>query len=284
MNNLFLEKAIIRDNAALIDSQTLISIAEVKPIGISDLEPTEKLELCFQYQYFLRSLTFPIQVVLRLLNKDCEKYLYRKRMADVEETIKTSYKRNYKDVLSESEEFKTWLKHFLEMNARPALLCYLVVAVHSSTDLAKNRAAYAWALQLLDQRMAHCISRLSSIKFKKKTKANTSRSNWEKEEEEKIQEKKAMIAFGMFKKSSGYYSLNDFGNIKNGKQRIRDFIKNNFFEEIIAEKELSLQVERLSEKRMSNLFDSYCKDFVLLNKNGLYKYYSLRDLFDMWVR
>ena len=82
---------IVRDSSALINPNTLVSITEVKPVNLSELEEKEKLELAFQYQYFIRSLTFPIQIVLRFVNKDCEKFLYRKRMADVEELIKKAY-------------------------------------------------------------------------------------------------------------------------------------------------------------------------------------------------
>ncbi len=199
--NIFLEKAIVKDNAALINPNTLISITEVEPINLSELEQNQRLELAFQYQYFLRSLTFPVQIVLRFVNKDCEKFLYRKRMADVEETIKSAYKKNYKEVLAESDDFKNWLKCFLELSVRPMLLCYFVVPVYSDNNLIKNEADYVQALQLLNQRTDDCISRLSSIKFKKVIKPNVKRSEWEEEQLEKIQEKKALIALRMFKDS-----------------------------------------------------------------------------------
>ena len=84
--NGILGKLIVRDSSALINPNTIVSITEVRPVNLSELEEKEKLELTFQYQYFIRSLIFPIQIVLRFVNKDCEKFLYRKRMADVEET------------------------------------------------------------------------------------------------------------------------------------------------------------------------------------------------------
>ena len=284
MSNIFLEKATIKDNAALIDANTLISISEVKPINLFELEPDEKLELGFQYQYFIRSLAFPVQIVLRFVNKDCEKLLYRKRMANVEETIKNIYKKNYNDVLAESDEFKNWLKCFLELSVRPMLLCYFVIPVYAGTDLIKNQAAYVEALQLLNQRTADCISRLSSIKFKKKIKQSAKRSKWEEKRAEQIQEKKALIALKMFKKRDGYYSLNNFKPVNNGKRKVKDYIKNNFFDEIIDEKELSLEVAKLNGSRISNLFDSYCKDFIVLNKNGCHKYFSLKELFKIWIK
>lgn len=282
--NRFFEKAVVKDNAALIDPNTMVSITEVKPINLLDLEPDEKLELTFQYQYFLRSLTFPIQIVLRLVNKDCEKFLYRKRMANVEETIKRIYKKNYKDVLAESDEFKNWLKYFLELLVRPMLLCYFVVPVYSDSNLMKNETVYVEALQLLNQRTEHCISRLSSIKCRKKIKPNLKRSDWEKEQAEKIQEKKALIALKMFKKKNNYYSLNDSKAVKNGKQKVNNYIKNNFFDEIVNEKEISLELTRLDDGRISALFDSYSKDFVVLNTEGFHKYLSMKDLFNLWIR
>ena len=102
--NTLLEKAVVKDNTALIDPNTLISITEVKPINLSELEPDEKLNLIFQYQYFLRSLTFPIQIVLRFVNKDCEKFLYRKRMANVEETIKTVYNKYFQKINPKNDD------------------------------------------------------------------------------------------------------------------------------------------------------------------------------------
>ncbi len=284
MSNILLEKASIKDNAALLDSHTIISISEVLPINLSELEPDEKIQLRFQYQYFIRSLNFPVQIVLRFLNRDCEKYLHRKRMANVEKTIKNNYKKNYNDVLAESDEFKKWLKLFLELKVRPVLLCYFVVPVHSDTDLIKNPEAYVEALQLLNQRTNDCISRLSSIKFRARIRPKEKRSEWEKEQTKKILERKALIALQLFRKNRGYYSLNNFNSVKNAQYKIRDYIKKNFFDEILAEKKLSLQIERLDDSRISNLFDSYCEDFVVLNKSRLHKYYSLRELFNIWVK
>lgn len=282
--NIFLEKAIIKDNAALIDQNTLVSITEVKPINLLELEPDEKLELIFQYQYFLRFLAFPIQIVLRLVNKNCEKVLYRKRMADVEETIKRIYNKNYKDVLAESDEFRNWLKYFLELSIRPMLLCYFVVPVYSGISLIKNETAYVEALQLLNQRTDDCISRLSSIKFKKKVKSNVKRSEWEEEQLERIQEKKALIALRMFKKKNEYYSLSNFKVVNGGERKVSNYIKNNFFDELIHEKEISLKVTRLDDDRISNLFDSYSKDFIVLNAEGYHKYLSVKDLFSLWIK
>ena len=282
--NIFLQKATIKDGSALIDKHTLVSITEVKPINLLEVEQREKLEIAFQYQYFLRSLTHPIQIVLRFVNKDSDKFLYRKRMANVEEAVKNIYKKNYKDVLAESDEFKKWLKCFLELSIRPMLLCYFIVSVKSDSDLIKNHVAYVEALQLLNQRTADCISRLSSIKFRKKTKADLKRSGWEEERFKKIQEKKVLIALKMFKKKNKYYSLDNFKPVNNGKRKVSEYIKSNFFDEIIDEKEISLQLTRLDDERISNLFESYCKDFVVLSSEGCHKYLSVNELFNLWVK
>jgi len=282
--NILLENVIIKDNAALIGKNALISITEVKPVNLSDLEPDEKLKLFFQYRYFLRSLSFPVQIVLRFANKDCDKFLYRKRMANVEETIKTAYKKNYKDVIAESDEFKKWLKCFLELSVRPMLLCYIVIPVHADNNLIKNETAYAEALQLLNQRTSDCISRLSSIKFRKKIKSNAKRSEWEEEQLQKINEKKALIALKMFRKKDKYYSFINLKVINDGKRKIAKYLKNNSFYEIINEKEIGLELARLDDSRISNLFDSYSKDFIVLNTDGYNKYLSAKDLFSLWAK
>ena len=282
--NNFLENVDVKDDGALIDPNTLISITEVKPINLSVLDQKEKLNLAFQYQYFLRSLAYPIQIVLRFVNKDCEKLLYRKRIANVEEAIKELYKQNYKDVLAESDEFKKWLKCFLELAVRPMLLCYLIVPVYSGINLVKNDTAYVEALQLLNQRTKDCISRLSSIKFRKRVKSDIKRSEWEKDQFEKIQEKKALIALRMFKKKDRYYSLKNFLPIKSARRKITDYIKNNFFDDISDETGVSLELTRLDDNRISNLFNSYSNDFIVLNTEGFHKYLSVNDLFSLWVR
>ena len=192
--NIFLGRIIVRDSASLIDRRILTSILQVKPINLTELQDNEKSELTNQYRYFLRSLAYSIQIVLRFTNRDSEKFLYRKRMADVEETIKKIYKNNFKEVLVESDSFKNWLKLFLEMSTRPILLCYIVIPVIANIDLTRSEIAYIEALQLLNQRTTDCISRLSLIKAGKKTKNNAKRSEWEEHEFRKIQEKKAMIA------------------------------------------------------------------------------------------
>ncbi|MEA2037413.1 MAG: hypothetical protein U9O94_07930 [Nanoarchaeota archaeon] len=284
MKNIFLQDPIVKDNAAIINPNTLVSITEVKPINLLELGKDEKLDLSFQYQYFLRSLAFPVQIVLRFVNKDIEKLLYRKRMANVEESIKEIYKKNYKDVLADCDEFRKWLRLFLELTVRPMLLCYFVVPVYSNTNLAKNDVGYVQALQLLNQRTKECISRLSSIKFRKKIKPNVKRSEWEDEYLKNIQEKNALIALKIYKKNSRYYSLNNFREVENAKRKVRDYIKKNFFDEIIDEKEISLELERLDDERISNLFDSYSRDFVVLNTEGHHKYLSVKDLFEIWVK
>lgn len=282
--NIFLKNAAVKDNAALIGKDALISITEVKPVNLSDLEPDEKLKLFFQYGYFLRSLSFPVQIVLRFVNKDCDKFLYRKRMANVEETIKTAYKKNYRDIIAESDEFKKWLKCFLELKVRPMLLCYFVIPVYADNNLMKNETAYVGALQLLNQRTDDCLSRLSSIKFRKKIKPNTKRSEWEEEQLHKINEKKALIALKMFRKKDSYYSSNNYMIVNDGKRKIAKYLKTNSFYEIINEKEISLELARLDDSRISNLFDSYSKDFIVLNTEGCNKYLSVKELFNLWVK
>ena len=277
--NLFLGRAIVRDNAALIGKKTLVSIIEIMPVSMSDLEENEKQELALQYQYFLRSLAYSIQIVLRFVNKDSEKYLHRKRLADVEESIKKIYKKNFKEVLAENDSFKEWLKHFIELNVRPMLLCYVVIPVMSETNLARNEIAYIEALQLLNQRTSDCISKLSLIKARKKIKPNGARCEWEEQQLGKIQEKKALIALRMFSQNGAYYSFDTLIPVKNGKNKVNDYAKNNFYDEIIAEREILLQLKRLDDIQISNLFDSYCKDFVVLNANGQRKYVTMKDLF-----
>ncbi len=282
--NALLGKVMAKDSAALINPKTLVSIIEVKPINLSGLEPNEKSELSFQYQYFLRYLSYPMQVVLRFVNKDSEKFLYRKRMVNVEETIKNIFKKNFKDVLAESDAFKNWLRHFLEFKVRPMLLCYIVIPTISKTNLARNEIAYVQAMQLLNQRTGECISRLSSIKVKKKINPNTKRSEWEEHQLSRIQEKKALIALNMFKRKEDYYSMKNFNIVKNGKRKVSDYIKTNSFDEIIIEKEISLELKRLDDNQISNLFDSYCKDFVVLNIGGKHKYLSMKDLFSLSMK
>ena len=284
MNNIFLKKLAVRDNAVLLDANTLVSITEIESINLLELEQDEKLKIFFQYRYFIRSLNFPVQITLRFVNKDTEKALYRKRMANVEEAIKENCKHNLKDILAECDEFKDWLRHFLEMLVRPMLLCYFVVSVQSSTNLHKNQEAYVEALQLLNQRTAHCISRLSSIRFKKRFKLNEKRSEWEKEQLEKIQEKKSLIALKIFKRKENYYSLDSFKADLKAQKKIADYTKHNFFEQIFDEKEEALEVKRLDDSQITNLIDSYSKDFVVLNEGDRHKYISMRDLFDLWMK
>lgn len=282
--NIFLGNAIVKDNAALIGKNALISITEVKPINLSELEPDERLNLFFQYRYFLRSLSFPVQIVLRFVNKDCDKFLYRKRMANVEEAIKITCRKNYKDVIAESDEFKEWLKCFLELSVRPMFLCYFVIPVYADNNLMKNETAYVEALQLLNQRTCDCILRLSSIKFKKKIRSNVKISGWEEEQLEKIHEEKALIALKMFKKKDNYYSLNNFEVVNDGKRKVSKYINNNSFYEVIGQKEINLELTRLDDCRISNLFDSYTKDFIVLNTERHNKYLSVKELFDLWVK
>ena len=279
--NIFLGKVIVKDSAALIDKRILASILQVSPINLRDLQENERTELMHQYRYFLRSLAFPIQIVLRFTNKDSEKYLYRKRMADVEEIIKKTCKKNFKEVLVESDAFKNWLKVFLEMNARPALLCYAVIPVIAGINLAKNEIAYVEALQLLNQRTNECISRLSSVKVIRKLKSNSNRGEWEERELNKIQEKKAMIALRMFKRKGSYYSISDFRIVNNGQRKVNDYIKENFYDEMLAERQISLEIKRLNNAEISNLFDSYCKDNISLNIGQKHQYLFLKDLFSL---
>lgn len=279
--NIFLGKINVRDSAVLIDSRILASILQVKPINLTTLDESERLELTNQYRYFLRSLAFPMQIILRLENKDSEKFLYRKRMADVEEIIKKTCKRNFKEVLAESDSFKNWLKPFLEMNARPMLLCYIVIPVIAGINLAKNEVAYVEALQLLNQRTSDCISRLSSIKIRKKINPNTKRCEWEQYQFQKFQEKKAMIALNMLKRNGTYHSLSTFNSVTNGQKIISDYMRDNFYDDIIAEKEIMLEVRRLNDDEILNLFDSYCKDHITLSNGQNCEHIFIKDLFNL---
>lgn len=277
--NALLGKIIVNNSAALIGKRYLISVLQVKPINIVDLQENEKIELTHQYRYFLRSLMYPLQIVLRLSNKESEKYLYRKRMADVEDIIKKVHKSNFKEILIESDAFKNWLKIFLETNVRPILLCYIVIPVITDIDLERNEIAYVDALQLLNKRTNDCISRLSEIKIKKKLSNNTKRCEWESEKLEKIQERKATIALGMFRRNETYYSISNLNAVNNGQRRVSDYIKNNFYDELLYEKELGLGIKRLNDNEVLNIFQSYCRDYILLNRGINFDYVSLKDIF-----
>lgn len=283
LKNELLGNVIFRDSAALVSKNALISIVEIMPINISELDDNGRQELAFQFQYFLRSLNFPIQIILRFVNKDAEKFLYRKKMADVEEMIKSECKKNLKEALIESDSFKEWLRHFLEIKARPMLLCYLIIAVKADVNLLKNELAYAEALQLLNQRTSNCIARLSEIKLSRKIMLNGKKSDWENCLLDKFQERKALLSLGLFRRNRSYFSLDDFKKVTGAKKMIKEFTAKNSYDEFAVEKEIRFQLKRLSEEQIRNLLESYFKDFVVLNIGGEHKYHSFEELFKLKI-
>lgn len=282
--NIFLGKVDIRNNAVLIDKNTLISIIDITPVNLSELSENSKQQLILEYQYFLRSLIYPIHIILRFVNKDSQKLLYRKRMVTFENEIKKTYKKNTKDIIAECDEFKKWLKYFLDLRVRPKLISYLVIPVITETNLIKNETAYIEAIQLLNQRTNQCISRLSSINLTKKPRNHSKRCEWEEKQLTKIQEKYALLELGMFKKKDNYYFLSNLKLIPNGKRKISDYLKRNSYDAIIEDKSTSLKLSRLDDERIVNLIESYTKDFIVLNKDGFNKYIFVKDLFQMSLK
>lgn len=98
---------------------------------------------------------------------------------------------------------------------------------------------------------------------------------------QKIQEKKALIALGLFKRNGSYYFLGNINRVSNGQRMVDDYIKDNFYDEIIYEKDLALEIKRLNDNEILNLFDSYCKDYIVLNTEQNEQYLYLRDLFSI---
>jgi hypothetical protein len=280
----FKPEATIQNKSALLGTNTLISIIEVKPINISELSQSSKTELLLQYQYFLRSLLFPIQIVLRFVNIDSDKFLYRKRMANTEQAIKSLFKIDPKNIIAEADEFKKWLKCYLEQNIRPDLLCYLVIPISANNNLQKNNSAYAEAMQLLNSRTKDCIKRLSAIRIRKVLKPTKTINQWEKAKLADIQVKKAMLGLRIFQKGKKYYSMDNLRPINNAKLKIKTYIKKYSFDELITEKESFLELRRLDDEQIENLFASYNKDTIAVSSGNLKKYTSVDELFLLWIR
>ena len=85
----------------------------------------------------------------------------------------------------------------------------------------------------------------------------------------------------MFKRNKNYYSSSDFSAINNGQKRISDYAKTNFYDEILAEREIRLDIKRLNDNEILNLFDSYCKDYILLGAGQNHSHLSMKELFTL---
>jgi hypothetical protein len=88
-----------------------------------------------------------------------------------------------------------------------------------------------------------------------------------------------MIALGMFKRNETYYSISSLTAVNNGQKRVDDYAKNNFYDEILSEKEIGIDIRRLNDNEVLNLFQSYCRDYILLGRGINLDYISLKDLF-----
>ncbi|MFH1849361.1 MAG: hypothetical protein ABH879_04185 [archaeon] len=281
MDQKFMQYLTINNDAALINSSILISIIEIQPINLSKLAGGAKTELIHQYRYFLRSLLYPIQIVLRFVNIDAPKFLHRKHMARTEHEIKSLA--DTKNIIAEAEEFKTWLKYYLEQNIRPNLVCYLVIPVSASNNLLKNETAYTEALQLLSKRTDDCITRLSSINVKQELKPVKTKHPWETTVLADIQEKKAMLGLRLYKQGTKVYSLDSLQPVPNAKARIKDYIKKHTFDELVSVKQQHLVLKRLNDAQIKNLFESYQKDTIALFRGDGWNYLSITELFTLWL-
>ncbi|MBI2138794.1 hypothetical protein HYU13_04345 [Candidatus Woesearchaeota archaeon] len=277
------EKHGISDDSILVNAKTLVAILQVTPVNVSELDSAERENLSFQYRYFLRSLAFPIQISLRFANIDALKAA-KKRLAKAEEAIRKSAK-SQKEALQELDAFREWLKVFIECKLRPMLFCYIAIAVTSETDLKKSHIAYVTALQLLNQRVVHCINRLSSIVLKKKHPITPTESSWESSLSQGISKKKAMLFLKVYNDGRKWKSLDTGKTVRNCKRKLAEASKKGFIGGTEETEDIQqLRVWRLSDSQLKELLGSWSDDFISANISGSIRNLLLKDQLMLWKK
>lgn len=167
----------IRDGSVILQDGSVYCVLNVKPINMKKLKPEKKLVVVSHYRNWLRSLTYPVQIVAKTINGDIKEQINIFK-STTEHSIKQ--KPNYKNTLRAFREFSDWLTSYVQKQCITNRLFYIVIShnpVYSKDSEIKKRIYYKKSLKILEKRVKQTKELLEKTGVEIKRLTNTDLEN-----------------------------------------------------------------------------------------------------------
>lgn len=152
----------IKDSSFVMEDDSAHAILDVEPIDFFSMNQGKQNAIVSQYQDFLKSLNFDIEIVMRTLNDDAE-HRAELLLSQIEFNIK---KKKSEKLMNQFEAFSEQFAKTIKKKCELTRKCYIVINFNlHKGDMSSN---YYWklALEILKSRVSHVKKNLSSIGLK----------------------------------------------------------------------------------------------------------------------
>lgn len=147
----------VKNNMLFLKDGTARALVQVKPINFGIKSQTEQEAIIQNFQMFLNSLTFPLQILMRTVNLDLDDYLL-----NLDNTVSKSIEKSGNKSLSNLFiDYKHFMEKFIEENAIQDRLFYLVVPI-AIENVPKNERMEAFEKEF-DIRVTPLIEKLNAV-------------------------------------------------------------------------------------------------------------------------
>ena len=162
----------IRDNSAILNDHSILCIHKIAPINFKKISKTKKDKITKEYNNWLESLDFPVQIIGRNVNYNMEK-ITEILLNNLE--IELKKKEEVREYLKHYENFRDWLRKFIKNNNKTKRVYYLVIPFIDTTSASlinpfkykkQSEEIFQRKLTLLNKRANNCITLLEKTGVK----------------------------------------------------------------------------------------------------------------------
>ncbi len=155
----FVEVREVKDDMVFMKNGTARAVVQVMPLNFGIKSEAEKEAIIENYQAFLNSLTFPVQVLMRTVNLNLDDY-----MECLQESVdKTVEKKGNKELLPLFKDYRDFMEKFIRENAIQDRLFYIIVPIQ---PMGKDKESIARMGKEMDIRTNLVKEKLSTIGLK----------------------------------------------------------------------------------------------------------------------
>ena len=152
----------IKDNSFVMEDDSVHVILDVEPIDFFSMNQGKQNNIISQYNDFLKSLNFDIEIVVRTLNEDAERRA-ELLLSQVEFNIK---KKKSERLMNKFETFSGQFAKTIKKECVLTRKCYIVINFNLHKGDMSGDYYWKLALEMLKSRVSHVKKNLSSIGLK----------------------------------------------------------------------------------------------------------------------
>jgi hypothetical protein len=127
------------DGCVLLDDNSLVAVLEILPIDFDKFSKRKQDDVLKEYKEWIKSLDYPVQVVVRNTNVDLSKQVDL-ILENTEREIKK--KEDMREMLKLFDNFKEWLLKYIAKEKKVYRLYYLVIPLIDFKEVSLLKAAH----------------------------------------------------------------------------------------------------------------------------------------------